>query len=92
MGCTFPLFVHFSKTLEQDIYQELKKVYAKLTADEDTQVAYFFCSREELISFDECEPNSLVEFEDCVNIQQQQSIKYYFVRGRHKNIFCVYLN
>ena len=53
----------FSKSLEQHIYQELKKEYEKLSAEEDTEIAYFFNSCEELISVDECEPNSLVVFE-----------------------------
>ena len=58
---------------------------------EDAEIAYFFNSCEELISVDECEPNSLVVFSDCANVQQQQIMKDYFVRGRHKNICCVYL-
>jgi len=41
---------------------------------------------------DDYEPNSLVVFDDCVNIQQQQQIiKDYFDTGRHKNISYVYL-
>jgi hypothetical protein len=43
-----------------------------------------------LISLDDCEPNSLVVFDDCVN-SKQHTIKDYFVRGRHKNISVVYL-
>jgi hypothetical protein len=58
---------------------------------EDKQIAYFFNSCEELISVDECEPNGLIAFDDCVNSQQQQTIKDYFVRGCHKNISCIYL-
>jgi len=58
---------------------------------EDDEIAYFFSSCEELISVDEYEPNSLVVFDDCVNEHQQDIIKDYFVRGRHKNISCVYL-
>jgi len=54
-------------------------------------MAHFFIGCEELISVDDCEPNSLVTFDDCVNIQQQENIKFYFVKGRHKNISCVYL-
>ena len=55
------------------------------------EIASFINSCQELISIHECEPNSLVVFDDCVNIQQQHNIKYYFVRGRHKNISCIYL-
>jgi hypothetical protein len=55
------------------------------------QMAYFLNSCEELISLDDCEPNSLVVFDDCINTQQQWVIKDFFVRGHHKNISCVYL-
>ena len=81
----------FSKSLEQHIHQGLRREYEKLSAEEGTERAYFFNSCEELISVDECEPNSLVVFDDCVNVQQKQIIKDYFVRGSHKIISCVYL-
>ena len=81
----------FSKSLQQNIYQNLKKAYEKLSVKEDTEIAYFFNNSEELISIAEREPNSLVVFGDCINVQQQQIIKYYFVRGRHKNISYLYL-
>ena len=69
--CTF-----FPKSLvELHIYQELKKEYEKLSAEGHTEIAYFFNSCEELISVDECEPNSLVVFDDSVNVQQKQIIK-----------------
>ena len=90
-GVPFHYLYIFLKSLEQDIYQNLKKAYEKLSFKEDTEIAYFFNSCEELITIDECEPNSLVLFDDCVNVQQQQIIKDYFVRGHHKNISCIYL-
>ena len=74
----------FSKSLEQDVYQELKKACEKLSVEEDIHMAHFFNSSEELILVDDCEPNSLVVFDNCVNIQQQeQNIKDYFVRRCH---------
>ena len=81
----------FSKSIEQDAYKELKMAYDKLMDKEDAEVAYFYSNCEDLISVDECEPSSLVVFDDCVNIRQQHFIKDYFVRGRHKNISCIYL-
>jgi len=47
----------------------LKEEYEKLSTVEDAEIAYYFSSCEELISVDECEPNSLVVFADCVNFQ-----------------------
>jgi hypothetical protein len=38
---------------ENGIYQILKKEYEKLSTEEDTEIAYFFNSCEELIFFDE---------------------------------------
>ena len=90
-GIYFHSLYIFSKSIEQDAYKELKKVYDKLMDKEDAEVAYFYSNCEDLISVDECEPSSLVVFDDCVNIRQQHFIKDYFVRGRHKNISCIYL-
>ena len=50
----------FSKTLEQDAYQKLRKDYEILSAEEGKEIAYFFNNCEELISVDDCEPNSLI--------------------------------
>jgi len=91
MGYTFPFFVHISKSIEQDAYKEFKKAYDKLADKENAEIAHFYSNCEDLISVDKCEPNSLVVFDDCVNIKQQHFIKDYFVRGRHKNISCIYL-
>ena len=50
-GISFQYLYIFSKSLEQNIYQELKKEYDKLAAaEEDAEIAYFFNSCEELIS------------------------------------------
>jgi len=54
-------------------------------------MARFYGDCENLISVDECEPDSLVVFDDCVNIKQQSLIKDFYVRGRHKNISTLYL-
>jgi len=77
-GIPFHYLYIFSKSLEQDIYQNLKKAYEKLSVKEDREIAYFLNNCEELILNDECEPNSLVVFDDCINVQQQQIIKDYF--------------
>jgi hypothetical protein len=90
-GIPFHYLYIFFKSLEQHIYQELRKAYDKLSGtEEDGEIAYFFNSCDDLISVDEYEPNSLVVFDDCVNVQQQQIIKDYFVRGAIK-IFLAYI-
>ena len=52
-------------------------------------MAYIFNSCEELISVEHCESNSLVVFDDCVNIQQQQTVKAYFVTGSRRINSCI---
>jgi len=42
---------------------------------EDAEIAHFYSNCEDLISVDKCKPNSLVVFDDCVNIKQQHFIK-----------------
>lgn len=40
-GIPFHYLYKFSKSLEQDIYQNLRKAYEKLSAKEDTEIAFF---------------------------------------------------
>jgi hypothetical protein len=85
-------FLHiFSKSIEQAAYKELKRAFDKIEAEEDVEVACFYGDCENLISVDECEPDSLVVFDDCVNSNHQSLIKDFYVRGRHKNISTTYL-
>jgi predicted AAA+ superfamily ATPase len=90
-GIPFHYLYIFSQTLEQDAYQNLKNDYEILSAEEDNEIAYFFNNCEELIPVNECESNSLLVFDDCVNVKQQEIIKDYFSYGRNKNISCIYL-
>lgn len=91
MGYTFPFFAQFFKIYRARCLQGIKKAHDKVSYKEDAEIAHFYNNCEDLISVDECEPNSLVVFDDCVNIRQQHFTKDYFVRGRHKNISCIYL-
>ena len=86
----FHLYI-FTKPLEQNAHQNLKKAYEELSVKEDTEIAHFLNNCEDLIPVNECETNSLVALDDCVNEQQKHIIKYYFSRGHYKNITCVYL-
>ena len=72
MGIPFH-YLYIFKNLWNKTYN-LERGY-EISVEEHTQIDYFFNSCEELISVDDCEPNSLVVFDDCVNIQQQQTIK-----------------
>lgn len=90
-GLKFTNLYVFSKSLEQRSYLDLKKHYKKVEDKIGEQISYFYNSCEDLISVDECEENSLVIFDDCL-MEEQTKIKDYFIRGRHKNISCIYLS
>ena len=75
MGHTVPLFIRLFEIFRSRHISRKKKIYEKLSVKEDAEIAYFFDNCEDLISFDECESNSLVVFDDCFNTQQQHVIK-----------------
>lgn len=74
----------FTKTINQGVYDYLQKVFSGI---DEIETVF---SDEDIISVDECRPNSLVVFDDCM-LENQKKIKEYFVRSRHKNISCIYL-
>lgn len=79
--------VIFTKSLEQPIYQSLRKIFEKVKKiDID-----FYENCEEMTTVDECEPDTLIVFDDCL-LEKQDIIREYFVRGRHKKISCIYLS
>jgi len=69
----------FSRSIEEEVYKDLKKVYDKLSVEESEEIAHFYNNCEDIIPVDECEPNSLIIFDDCINMRQQYIIKEYFV-------------
>lgn len=81
----------FTKSIEQKSYQTLQTVYRTIESKEGMKIAHFYSNCEDIISVDECEPNSLIIFDDCI-LEKQDQIKSYFTRGRHKNISCIYLS
>ena len=74
-GIPFHSLYIFSNSIEQVGYKELKKIYHKLADEVGEEVAHFYGSCEDIIPIDECEPDSLVVFDDCVNMRQQHIIK-----------------
>lgn len=81
----------FAKSIEQPIYQTLQKIYENIETTEGEKVAHFYNNCEEIISVDDCSPNSLIVFDDCI-LENQVTIKSYYTRGRPKNISCIYLS
>lgn len=81
----------FSKSLEQPSYQILQKRFKNIEFNIKKKISYFYGSCEDIISLNDCKPNSLIVFDDCI-LENQDKIKEYFVMGRHKNISCIYLS
>ena len=90
-GIKFKHLYVFSKSIEQEAYVELRNHYERIESKSGKIIAHFFNNCEDLISLDDCPENSLVVFDDCL-MEEQTKIKDYFIRGRHKNISCVYLS
>jgi GTPase SAR1 family protein len=74
----------FTKSIDQPIYIKFSEIFNDLLEIETCIIS------EDIISIDECKPNSLVVFDDYI-LEKQTLIKEYFVRGRPKNISCIYL-
>lgn len=74
----------FTKNIEQPVYKKIKKIF-----DDIPSINTHF-SNDEIISVDDCEPNSLVIFDDFLKEKQDMIIEY-FIRSRSKNISVIYL-
>lgn len=80
----------FSKSLNQPLYRELLDRYRSVESKVGQEICFPFANCEDMVSVDECHPDSLVVFDDCL-LEKQIEMKNYFTRGRHKNISCFYL-
>lgn len=74
----------FTKNIEQTVYKTIKQIF-----DDIPSINTHF-SNDEIISVDDCEPNSLVIFDDFLKEKQDMIIEY-FIRSRSKNISVIYL-
>jgi len=74
----------FTKNIDQPVYKKIKKIF-----DDIPSINTHF-SNDEIISVDDCEPKSLVIFDDFLKEKQDMIIEY-FIRSRSKNISVIYL-
>lgn len=77
----------FTKSIDQPIYQKLEEIFENILEVETN----FLENCSDITPIDDCQPNSLVVFDDCI-LEKQGPIKEYFVRSRHKNISCIYIS
>ena len=90
-GVSFKKLYILSKSIEQPAYVKLKQYYENVEEHLDSDIIHFFKNCDDLPSLDDCVPNSLIVFDDCL-MEKQEKIKDYFIRGRHKNLSCIYLS
>lgn len=89
-GLTFKNLYVFSRSIEQPAYNQLREHYKRIEQTLGESIAFFISTCEDIPPLDQCEKNSLVVFDDCL-LENQTTIKDYFIRGRHKQISCIYL-
>lgn len=77
----------FSTSLNQPKYSQLQDYYNSIEKDIGHPIATF--SREDM-PLDDCKSNSVVVFDDYMLVNQN-NVRDFFTRGRHKNIDCFYL-
>jgi SAM-dependent methyltransferase len=90
-GLLFRNLYVFSKSIEQPAYAELREKYVDAEKKLNRTIAYFFSNCDDLPPLDGCKKDSLVVFDDCL-MENQDVIKDYFIRGRHRKLSCVYLS
>lgn len=78
------ILIFLQNKIEQPIYKKFQEVFNNI------EIKLNF-SDQDIILLDECKPNSLIVFDDYI-LENQSKIEEYFVRGRHKNISCIYLS
>lgn len=74
----------FTKNIDQPVYKKLKKIFNGISS-----INIHF-SDDDIISVDDCEPNSVVVIDDFL-LENQKLIMEYFIRSRSKNISVIYL-
>lgn len=74
----------FTKNIDQPVNKKLKKIFNGISS-----INIHF-SDDDIISVDDCEPNSVVVIDDFL-LENQKLIMEYFIRSRSKNISVIYL-
>ena len=77
----------YTRSLNQPKYQTLKRLFDAVNEELGKEVAIF---PKELIPLEDCRNNSIVIFDDFI-LENQNIVRDYFTKGRHKYIDCFYL-
>lgn len=86
-GLKFENIYIYSKTLEQEKYNYLKRVFSTING-----IGFHtFSTSDEVIAPTEAKKNSLIIFDDVICERNQENIKSYYCLGRHRGLDCFYL-
>lgn len=86
-GLKFENVYIYSKTLEQDKYEYLKKILNTIKG-----IGFYpFSMSDKVIAPNQAKKNSIMIFDDVICDKNQENIRNYFCLGRHRNIDCFYL-
>lgn len=86
-GLKFENIYIYSKSLEQEKYKYLRKLFAPLK-----HIGFYtFTSSDRVIAPNVAKKNSIIIFDDVICTKNQDNIKEYYCLGRHRNIDCFYL-
>lgn len=83
-------FYIYSKSMNQPKYQQLQERFEEAELKFKKPIATFLSSNDSIVPIDECEKYSIVVFDDYI-LENQDSVRNYFTRGRHKHLDCFYL-
>lgn len=86
-GLKFENIYIYSKSLEQEKYTYLRKLFAPLK-----HIGFYtFSSSDKVIAPSAAKKNSIMIFDDVICDKNQENIRNYYCLGRHRNIDCFYL-
>lgn len=86
-GLKFENVYIYSKSLEQEKYQYLKKMLSNIQG-----IGFYqFTSSNQVIAPNKAKKNSIIIFDDVICDKNQENIKNYYCLGRHRGIDCFYL-
>lgn len=86
-GLKFENIYIYSKTLEQDKYKYLEKVFKPMN-----EIGFYtFSTSDKVIAPNAAKRNSIMIFDDVICDKNQENIKNFYCLGRHRDIDCFYL-
>ena len=80
----------YSKSLDQQEYVNLRELMKHVEGEIGAGVATFCNIADDVEPLDDCKENSVVIFDD-FSLENQDKVREYYTRGRHKGIECFYL-